>query len=202
MTFKKRNWLLLGMLAVIAALVYLPFVNKMGLYNDDWYLMYDAHTQGAQFFHEVFSIDRPARAYVMQAAYTLFGDHVLYYHLSAYVFRVLSAWALFWALDMVWEKQKKLNFLIALFFLIYPGFLSQINPIDYQSQILSLCLAMASIAFTVQAIQSKSRYGKAVWFLLSIAAGIMYPALVEYFIGLEVLRLALIVDLVLQENKV
>ena len=200
MTSNKTNWLVLGIFVVIAALIYLPLVNKMGLYNDDWYLMYDAHTQGAQFFHEIYSIDRPARGYVMQAAYTLFGDHILYYHLSAWLFRVLSAWALFWALGMIWNREERSNFLASLLFLIYPGFLSQINPIDYQSQILSLCLAMLSIAFTLRSILSNGLSRKLSWFGLAVITGIIYPALVEYFIGLEILRLGLIAVLVLQED--
>src|SRR4026207_2011980 len=115
MLFMKSNkqlWISLMILAGISALVYLPLANKMGLYNDDWYLIYDAHTQGSQFFHEIYAIDRPARAYVMQIAYDLFGDHVFYYHLSAYLFRVLAAWSLFWALHMVWKRERQMNFLI------------------------------------------------------------------------------------------
>lgn len=201
MTSNQKNWLLACVLAVIAAVVYLPLASKMGLYNDDWYLMYDAHTQGSQFFHEIYAIDRPARGYVMRAAYDLFGDHVLYYHLSAYAFRVLAALALFEALNMVWKWEIKSNFLVSTLFLIYPGFLSQINPIDYQSQILSLCLAMASIAFTLKFVRSDALPRKLMWLGLAFIAGVIYPALVEYFIGLEVLRLGLIVNLVLQENS-
>jgi len=196
----KQIWVGLGILFGISALVYLPLTNKMGLYNDDWYLIYDAHTQGSQFFHEIYAIDRPMRAYVMQLAYDFFGDRVLYYHLSAYFFRILAAWALFWALEMIWTREEKSNFLIALLFLIYPGFLSQINPIDYQSQILSLCLAISSIAFTLKSIKSSGLYSKILWFGLSVITGVIYPALVDYFIGLEVLRLSLIVNLVLQEK--
>src|SRR5512138_2402344 len=96
---------LLAILAVVGALVYLPLASRMGYYKDDWFLIFDAHTQGARFFHEIYRIDRPARAYVMQLVYNLFADRVIYYHLSAYLFRVLASWALFRALDMVWLKQ-------------------------------------------------------------------------------------------------
>src|SRR5512138_2969197 len=105
---------LLAILAVVGALVYLPLAGRLGYYKDDWFLIFDAHTQGAQFFHEIYSIDRPARAYVMQLAYSLFGDRVVYYHLSAWLFRLLASWALFWALEMIWPKHRNSNFLIAL----------------------------------------------------------------------------------------
>jgi hypothetical protein len=189
------------LLAVIGGIVYLPLACQMGLAKDDWYLIYDAHSQGAQFFHEVYKIDRPARAYVMQLAYDLFGDRVVYYHLSGYLFRLLATYALFWSLNMIWLKYRKNNFLVALLLLIYPGFLSQPNPIDYQSQILSLCLAFASIAFTVKAIKTRNPSSKFLWIVLSILTGFFYPALVEYMLGLEVLRLCLIAQIVLQEKK-
>jgi hypothetical protein len=193
------SWWYFSLLAVIGALVYLPLADKLGLFKDDWYLIFDAHTQGPKFFYEVYASDRPARAYVMHITYELFGNHILYYHLSAYLYRVLAAWALFWALDMVWNNHKRQHFLVALLFLIYPGFLSQINPIDYQAQILSLCLAMASIAFTIKSIESSNKSYAVIWVVLAILTGGIYPALVEYFIGLEILRLGLLLQHSLRE---
>lgn len=190
-----------AVLAFVGVLVYLPLAGQMGYYKDDWFLIFDAHTQGAEFFHEIYEIDRPARAYVMGFVYNLFGDRVIYYHLSAYLFRLLASWALFWALDMIWPKYKKPNFLIALLLLIYPGFLSQFNPIDYQAQILSLCLAFVSIALTVKAIKTRVLAPRLIWIGLSVLTGILYPALVEYMLGLEVLRLSLIAQSVVQENS-
>jgi len=198
----KSSLFFLVLLALVGAVVYLPFIGSMGLFKDDWFLIYDAHSQGAQFFHEIYRIDRPARAYVMQFVYSLFGDQVVYYHLSGYLLRLLASCALFWALDMIWPRQRRYSFLIALLLLIYPGFLSQPNPIDYQAQLLSLCLAFASIAFTIKALKTPNAYSKLAWIGLSVVTGFIYPALVEYMLGLEVLRLSLIVQIVAQENKV
>lgn len=196
----SSRWRYLAFLALVGALVYLPLANQLGLFKDDWFLIYDAHSQGAEFFHEIYAIDHPARGYVMQVAYELFGVHILSYHISAYLFRVVAAWAFFISLEMVWAGYQRHHFLAALLFLIYPGFLSQINPIDYQAQIFSLCLAMISIACTLKSIQSPGRFQKAMWVLAAIVTGICYPALVEYAIGLEVLRFGLIVQLGLKQK--
>jgi hypothetical protein len=163
--------------------------------------MYDAHTQGPGFFHEVYRSDRPARAYVLGAAYSLFGDQVLYYHLSGYIFRLVSAIALFWILERLWSGRKILNFFAALLFLLYPGFLSQVNPIDYQSQLLSLCLAMISIALTIKAIQTAHAPGRVILTILSVLLGMEYLALIDYFIGLEVLRAILVFLLLWRANS-
>jgi len=197
---RKQFWVFILLLLIASAVAYLPLVNRIGYLYDDWYLMYDAHTQGPGFFHQVYAVDRPARAYVLGAAYSLFGDNVLYYHLSGYVFRLLSAVTLFWIMERLWPGRKVMNFSAALLFLLYPGFLSQVNPIDYQSQLLSLCLAMISIALTIQAIQTSNMWGRVILTVLSILLGVEYLALVDYFIGFEVLRLVLVLLLVLREN--
>jgi len=195
---RRQFWVFVAILFLASALTYLPLVNQIGYLNDDWYLMYDAHTQGPGFFHEVYRSDRPARAYVLGAAYTLFGDNTLYYHLSGYLFRFLSAVALFWILGLLWPARKKMNFTAVLLFLLYPGFLSQVNPIDYQSQLLSLCLAMFSIALTIKAIWTSNVMARVVLTIISILLGIEYLALIDYFIGFELLRLAIVFFLVLR----
>lgn len=198
---KRPFWLLLGLLVLLAAVTYLPLAGRIGNLKDDWFLVYDVHTQGPGFFHEIYRIDRPARAYVMQAAYALFGDRLVFYHLSAFAYRLGAAAALFWSLMMIWPCRLRFNFTAALLFALYPGFLSQINPFDYQAQLLSLCLAMLSIAFTVKALQVKDSSTKVGWTGLSFLTGLVYPALVEYFLGLEVLRLAFIGLIVWNEGR-
>ena len=95
---------------------------------------------------------------------------------------------------------KYLLAVVSLLFLLYPGFLSQINAIDYQSQLLSLCLALVSIALTVQAIQTKTLIPRIIFTVLSILLGLAYLPQVEYFIGFEVLRLAFIVQYAISQS--
>jgi hypothetical protein len=186
---EQSTWLGILVLLVVSALTYLPLVTQLGYTNDDWYLMYGAHVQGPDYFAPAFERDRPLRAFVLGPAYALFGDAVLPYHLSAYGFRLLGAVTLFWLLAKLWPRNHTPNLLISLFFLIYPGFLAQVNPIDYQSQIISLWAAMASLALTVKALISERRAAKILWASLSIVLAWIYLGLVEYFLGLEVLRL-------------
>jgi hypothetical protein len=187
---RKQTVLLLVLLLVISAVVYLPRINQIGYLNDDWYLMYSAHAYGPQVFSDIFSIDRPARAFVLTPAYMLFGDNPLYYNLSAYFFRLISGISFFWLLQMLWPRQRTATFVVALFFLIYPGFLSQLNGIDYQSQMVSLASAMLSIALSVKAVLVEKPVAKLFPFLGAALLGWFYLGLVEYFLGLEVLRFA------------
>ena len=129
---QKKNWFGVFILVLIAGITYLPMISSMGYINDDWYLMYDGYVGGGDFFHEVYSIDRPLRGYLMQAAFSLFGMDPFYYHVSAFIFRVLSGIGLLWLCNQLWPKRQAGNLLAAILFLLYPGFLSRVNPIDYQ----------------------------------------------------------------------
>lgn len=185
---KLSNWIPFLLLLVISALVYLPFIQKIGLINDDWYLIFAGKAGGADIFSLVFSSDRPMRAFVMGPAYFLFGDNILLYHLSGYFFRFLSGVCAYWLFQMIWPKNKSANTWIAILFVIYPGFLSQTNPIDYQSQLFSLFLAILSIALTIKAILI-SGWKKYILLLSAIVTGIFYLGLVEYFFGFELFRI-------------
>lgn len=188
---ERREFVILVIVLLIAsALVYLPRLNQIGYLNDDWYLMYSAHAYGPQVFSDIFSVDRPARAFVLAPAYNLFGDNPLYYNISAYFFRLVAGICFLWLLRMLWPQHDRATWIAALLFLIYPGFLSQFNGIDYQSQLLSLALAMVSIALSLTALLTPNALMKGGLFLISILAGWFYLGLVEYFLGLEVLRLA------------
>ncbi|MBU0511164.1 MAG: hypothetical protein KKD28_04495 [Chloroflexi bacterium] len=198
---KKTFWAASFFLLVVSALVYLPKITSFGYYNDDWYLMYDAYIQGPSIYHEVFSSDRPLRAYVMISSYHLFGFNPFYYNLSAYFFRLLGGIGLLWILRLLWPQQKRATLAMAVLFLIYPGFLSQHNGIDYQSQMISLAFALLSIAFTIKAITERPKVIKIVFFLLSILLGWIYLGLVEYFIGFEVFRFGTIVLLASRKKE-
>lgn len=188
-------------LAILGAVTYLPLVAKLGYINDDWYLMFDGYVGGAEFFHKVFSVDRPVRGYVMQAAFSLFGMNPLYYHLSAFTFRVVSAISLFWIGNQLWANRKIYNWLAALLFLIYPGFLSQVNPIDYQSQIFSLACGMVSVALTLKTLQAKSTATRWGYIVASVLLAWLYLGLVEYFLGFETVRLAIVAIIFLRKTE-
>jgi len=175
-------------LIIVAALAYLPLVNHIGYSYDDWYLMPSARAEGADVFHAIFSVDRPGRALVMIPAYALFGGNPLYYNLSVYFFRTVGALALLWSLDMLWPGRRTATTWMSLLFLIYPGFLSQPNAIDYQSHIIGLAAALCSIALTLKAISIGSRAIKVLLHILSILLGWLCLSQMEWYIGFEFFR--------------
>jgi hypothetical protein len=201
MKLNKHFWLSVLIVAGISALAYLPLIHKFGYFNDDWYLMYDVRTQGAPFFHNIFSSDRPGRAFLMIPLYSLFGLNPLPYNLSAYLFRVLGGAALLWILNILWPHKRFFILTTAILFTIYPGFLSQHNAIDYQSHILALFLALLSVALTLKAILAADRRPQILFTLGSILSGWGYLSQMEYFIGVEAFRVACVFLLVWRSSR-
>jgi hypothetical protein len=189
-------------LILVAGIVYLIFIPQIGYFNDDWYLMYAAGARGAEVFNDIFIVDRPMRAFVMSPAYVFFQNNPIFYNVSALSFRVLSAAIFYWCLSALWKNQKTVAWLGALLYLIYPGFLSQFNGIDYQSQMVSLALMMLSLALTIIAYQNKKINLQIFLFLLTTFVTTFYLGLVEYFIGMEVLKVAALTMLVYRDQKI
>ena len=195
-------WIELILMLVVSAAVYLPFIAQFGYYNDDWYSMYAARVGGTQAFHEMYGIDRPGRAYVMIPLYKLFQGNPLYYNISAYVFRVAGTVSLLWLLRLLWREQKRETFLIAFLFLVYPGFLSMPNGIDFQSHLIGILLAFISIGMSVLAIRPQSLKKRIVVWAGAVLSGWAYLGQMEYYIGFEAARLLLFAMLAWRDNPI
>lgn len=177
-----------AILLAFAAVVYLPLIRQIGYTNDDWYLMYAAGVKGAGVFRHIFAVDRPLRALVMIPAYTLFGANPLYYHLGAFAFRTAAALAFYDLTRALWPSRQTASTFMALLFLIYPGFLSQTNAIDYQSHLAGLAAALLSLALTIRACLAEGRAAKWWRHTLSILLGWFYLGQMEWYIGFEAIR--------------
>ena len=89
---------------------------------------------------------------------------------------------------MLWPRQRAATASMALLFLVYPGFLSQPNAIDYQSHIAGLAAAIVSIACTVKAVLNEKKLHKLFFFSAAVILGWLYLWQMEWYIGFEGLR--------------
>jgi hypothetical protein len=181
----------------LAAIAYLPYAHQFGYYNDDWYLIYSGVSQGSEVFQDIFAIDRPFRGYFVGWMFDLFGVNATLYSYSAYVLRCLGALGVMWIVYIVWPKERMAGFILALICVVYPGFLDQPNAIDFQSHIWAFSLAIGSIAFSLQAMKGYlAGWQRITWLLLAVVSQLIALLLMEYYIGLEGLRLLLMMVMV------
>lgn len=192
----RREWIAASVLiAGVSALCYLLLAHRFGFYFDDWYLAYAGYVKGSEQFAEVFASDRPFRAYFVGAVFDLFGLRAPLYSYLSYVLRAAGAVGMFWLLRLLWPRQARFAVPLAVLFAIYPGWTDQPAAFDYQSHLLSFALLVFSLALSVYAAQRPWGWKKLA--LIAPAVGMQIAALLlmEYYIGLEGLRLVLILFL-------
>ena len=189
-----RSTTLLSLLAIVAIglLAHAPWIAHLGFYKEDWYVIWTGFTQGARALIPLFDIDRPLIGYQFALLYPLLGYSPLAWQLYALGLRLLSGVVLLWVLQMVWPRNRLETTLMAMFFVVYPGFLQLPQATTFQTALASMTLALISIGLTVRSLRVHTWW---VWLLLNGLAALLavvYLLLMEYAIGLEVFRFVLV----------
>lgn len=189
------------LILVIAAVTYLPNLSQATIYRDDWYYTMDRLIGGPGIYQEMFSIDRPARGPLFEAYYQLFGIRPFPYHMSSFLWRVMGGLAALWLFRQLWPRQRLASFMMALLFVLYPGYLRWMEGFEDQPRILSSFLEVLSIALTLQAVRTMGTISKIFAWIGSILTGWAYIALVDFSFGMEVFRLLCVFLLVNRDQE-
>jgi hypothetical protein len=189
------------LILVIAGATYLPNLSQATIYRDDWYYTMDRLIGGPGVFQAMFSIDRPARGPLFEAYYQLFGIQPFPYHMSSFLWRLAGGLAALWLFRQLWPRQRLASFMMALFFVLYPGYLRWMEGFENQPRILSSFLEALSIALTLQAIRSTRTIPKIFVWIGSLLTGWAYIALVDFSFGMEVFRLLCVFLLVNRDQQ-
>jgi len=189
---KKTNfYLIIGyvLLVIVTTLTYLPALNKATIYRDDWYYTVDRLKGGPETFPKMFEIDRPARGYLFEAYYRLFGVNPTPYHLVSFALRLIAGLAAFWLFRLLWPDHIEAALIMSILFVVYPGYTRWMEGFEDQPKIFSLCLQIFSIILSLKAIDAKGVLNKALLWTGSIITGLGYILLIDYAIGMELFRL-------------
>ncbi len=190
--FKNETFISTLLILLTTAITYGISIPNLGYYYDDWYLLWSGQARGAESIITLFSTDRPYMGVVYSYVYRLLGDSILNWHLYALLWRFIGGLAFFWILRLIWPKQKHLTTLMAVLFVVYPGFLSQPDANTKQNHLFGFATGLLSIAFMLQAFKTSSKVGKIAYSLISVVLTANYLFIYEYMIGLEGMRLALL----------
>ncbi len=186
---KSTRWPEVAFLTAISALVYLPRLPWLTFNKDDWYFLYDGFVVGPKAFIDITLHTRPARGPLYELLFSLYGIHPLPYHLTLYFLRLLGALGALWLFHLLWPKHRGSNLFMALFFLIFPGFLWWLGAFEFQPYVLSVGLQAFSMVFTLKSIGSDVLWKRLAWLAGAFLFGWGCLALVEYAIGMEAFRI-------------
>jgi hypothetical protein len=186
--FMLRAPLLLTALALAA---FGPFIPWLGFYQDDWHHIYYFSQEGLDGLARFLFFDsRPFAIAVYAPLFSLLGTHPLGWHLFGLLMRLLIALVFLQIINLLWPHTRRENTIIAALFLLYPAFLLQPMAVMFALHWAMYLFYLLSVWLMLLALRSERH------FLPLTAASLLLGAfqllMLEYFIGLELLRPVLI----------
>jgi hypothetical protein len=183
--FILKKWANPLLLLVMAILAYGLFIPRLGLFGDDWPHLWVLHTYGLQGLNQLVAWDRPFSSWVYWLIAPLAGDHIWVYHVYLLFLRWICAVFFYFLLNEILPDSKPVPFWASSFFLLYPGFRQEPQPLEFTLHFTALALMLFSFWCMIKASKKASNY----WPLQAIGTVAALSIFsVEYFIGLELLR--------------
>jgi len=183
----------IGIVFFTAVLTYAIWFPRLGFFYDDWYMVWSGVTRGPNSLYPMFLVDRPFMGIIYAITYRFLGESPLGWHIYALLWRIAGAGAFYWILSIVWPKLRGWLVLAAVLFVVYPGFLALPNAATKVNHLTGFGVALFSIAFTLKAMQIRSKPWKWVLTALALCSTAFHLWIYEYMIGLEVMRISLMV---------
>ena len=198
--FQNETFFAVLLVLLTTVITYGVSIPSLGYYHDDWFVIWSGQARGAQSLIPLFSTDRPFMGVIYSFLYRFLGDTIINWHLYALLWRFLGGLAFLWILRLIWPNQKYLTALMAVLFIVYPGFLSQPNANTKQNHLYGFGTALFSIALMLQAMKTDKRGWRIFCTLLSLLLTANYQFIYEYMIGFEGTRLVLLGYALYQEG--
>jgi hypothetical protein len=190
------TWTIPISLLLVCIVSFGSLASKLGFYWDDWTIAYYIHFLGPSSFREAFAVDRPLLSWVYMMTTSLLGISPTNWQVLAIVARWLTCVALWWTLKGLWPNKTFQITAITLLFAIYPGFQQQYIAITYGNGFIVYAIFLVSLGAMVWAFRRSLQDVDSRWFwplyLTSIALTGYSLFTVEYFVGLELLRPAIL----------
>lgn len=188
----KNTLLIIAAIVIVGCLLYIPGMNKLGLYRDDWNNFYNLTVRGTDTLIKAYGADRPADGYLIAVLYRIFGTNITAYFIWNLCCRILGS--VFFALSLliIWPRTPKMAGFAGVLAVAFPGFLQQIDGIAYVPHQTAMLCFMLSLWLTALACEPGQKSWNVLFTFLSMLFSFAYMMLMEYYVGMEIYRLALI----------
>ncbi len=197
--FHNDLFLSILLIILISAIAYLPLINQLGFYGDDWANAWGAATFGSQKIARDYAGERPFMGLVFSYLYHLTGSQPLNWHLMAFFLRISGALIFLWLVRLVWPEHKFATLCMAFIYAVYPGYL--VMPEAYNTMLLGVDLGLLSITLTIWAMLDDRKAVRIISLILSGLLALGCVLMFEWFIGVEGLRAALIFTILHRRPK-
>ncbi len=188
----KNTILIILAVIIVGCLLYIPGMKDLGLYRDDWNNFYTATVRGPAMLQEHYASDRPADGFLLSIIFQIFKTNLLAYQIYNLCCRILGSIFFALALLIVWPRTPKMAALAGLLAVAFPGFLQQVDGIAYIPHQTAMLCFMISFWLTAMACKPGQKTWNVLFTFLSMLFSFASVMLMEYFVGMEIYRFALI----------
>ncbi|HUH98777.1 MAG TPA: hypothetical protein VLZ89_15535, partial [Anaerolineales bacterium] len=193
----EKSWFYPVTLLLIGLATYGYCLTYLGFYWDDWEVVMFTKLppllQSGFYAH-----DRPF-PWPSQLTYLLVGSNPVGWHLIALLLRWGGILLLVYSLTFLWPRYASYLRWLGALLIVYPGFLQQAASTQYDRHFATFFLFALSIYLMFLAVRTP----RWAWILfpLSWLATFIHLFTMEYFVGLELIRLLLLWMIVFTVNK-
>jgi hypothetical protein len=172
-------------LLLIGILAYELMIPLLGFYWDDWegVYLYKLHNPAISFHYYA---ERPFSALAYLALFPLAKMTPIVWHVVALILRWLGVLFIYYVLNVIWPERTWQNRWIGTLLFVFPGFLDQPVSVAFSQHLTTFVLFSGSLFLTVLAIKNRKYFW--LWMPLSVVFGITQIFMMEYFVGLEIIR--------------
>jgi hypothetical protein len=176
-------------LLIIGLVAYGYALPSLGYYWDDWEVVFLLNTKNLPLLYGYFAFDRPF-AWPYQLMYAAFGLNSVAWHVVTLLLRWAGILMLYLSLRIIWGRYDSYLRWLGALLLVYPGFLQQSISAAYNRHFMAFALFGLSIYLMTLAV----RHPRRAWLLwpLSWGAALIQAFTIEYFVGLELIRVWLL----------
>lgn len=192
--WRSKTKVTLVFLILLGALVFLPLVSKLGYYRDDWHVAWAGYTRGPQQIFDQHLTDRPFMGLLYAGTYMVLGDRPIAWQLYSVGMKITGAIIFYWLGTLIWPRRQHLAGVTAALFLVFPGFLQLPTASAYSNHMVGLNMGLLSLALSLQIQQTEKQHRglRAVMMLGAMASALVCYLIMEWMIGLELVRGALL----------
>ena len=185
---KKQVVLFFLGIFITGILVYIPRINELGIYRDDWNNYYNAIERGAGYLKVHYASDRPADGYLLAVLFKIFKTNNTAYLIYNLLCRIIGSCALSGSILLLFPNDKKISFAAGVISVIFPGFSQQIEGISYAPHQTAMMFYMVSIFLTLAAEKSSNTKKFVLLTIMSVSLAFISICLMEYYVGMEAVR--------------
>ena len=194
----EKRWFYPVALLLIGLLAYGYQLGSLGFYWDDWEVVFLLNSRSLSLLYGYFAFDRPF-AWPYQLMYALVGLNPIAWHLITLLLRWAGVYLFYLSLKELWPRQAGYLRWMGALLLLYPGFYQESISTAFNRHFTAFFLFMLSIYLMVLATRQPRR----AWILfpLSWLTAFIQIFTIEYFVGLELIRPAILWLLLAGDGK-